>query len=174
MLSLKSIHQELTLSGSENPITGTPANSNNKHPEDVKAGFEILADFERFNQKNDIFRRAWWDNSIRSDHTQRFFTTYRQPLKDWRTADGFTQRDYALRNAAWHVSDLFAEMKESEDRREGFTDAFTLQRDPANEKLEIGAPSQAADEIKRVARAFGAGLVAKSIRNQADPPPASP
>jgi hypothetical protein len=64
-------------------------------------------------------------------------------------------------------------MKETEDRREGFTDAFTLKRDLASEELEIGAPSQSADEIKRVARAFGAGLVAKSIRNQAGPPPAS-
>ncbi|MCJ7661404.1 MAG: reductive dehalogenase [Anaerolineales bacterium] len=147
------------MSVSENPHTGTPSNSDNYHTEDIKASFEILANFERFNQKNDVFRRAWWDNRVRSDHTERFFTTYRQPLKDWRTADGFTQRDYALRNAAWHVSDLFTEMKEAEDRREGFTDAFTLQRDPASEKLDVGTPAQAAIDIKRVAKAFGSGLV---------------
>ena len=90
ILSLRCIIQELTLSVSENPHTGTPSYSDNYHTEDIKAGFEILANFERFNQKNDLFRRTWWDNRDRSDHTERFFTTYRQPLKDWRTADGFT------------------------------------------------------------------------------------
>ena len=158
MLSLRRIIQELTLSVSKNSYTGTPSYSDNYHTEDLKASFEILANFECFNQKNDVFRRAWWDDRVRSDLTERFFTTYRQPLKDWRTADGFTQRDYALRNAAWHVSDLFTEMKESEDRREGFTDAFTLQRDPASEKLDVGSPTQVSIEIKRVAKAFGAGL----------------
>ena len=148
------------MSGSEKSITGTPSNSNNYQAEDLKAGFEILANFERFNQKNDIFRRSAWDDRIRSEKSEIFYSTYRQPLKDWCAVDGFTQRDYALRNAAWHVSDLFTEMKETEDRREGFTDVFTLQRDRASEKLEFSTPAQSAKEIKRVAKAFGAGLVA--------------
>jgi epoxyqueuosine reductase len=124
---------------------------------DVAASFEILAEFERFNQKNDIFRRSWWDERIRSDKTERFYATYRQPLHSWRQADGFTQQDYALRNAAWHVSNLFTEMEQAEDRREGFSDAFTLQREPASEKMRLGAPTEAAAQVKRVARALGYG-----------------
>ncbi len=86
---------------------------------DKEADFEIMADFERFNQKNDVFRRSWWDANIRSEKSRLFYKTYREPLKSWRKADGFTQKDYAFRNATWHVSDLFTEMKENEDRREG-------------------------------------------------------
>jgi hypothetical protein len=31
---------------------------------DLKAGFEIGSDFERFEQKNDVFRRACWNVHI--------------------------------------------------------------------------------------------------------------
>ncbi len=125
---------------------------------DKDAGFDLTDDFERFNQKDDVFRRSWWDERIRSKKAHRFYTTYREPLATWRKADGFTQKDYALRNAAWHVSDLFTEMNEGDDRREGFSDAFTLQRDPASEKIAFPSPEAAADEVKRVARSFGADL----------------
>ena len=74
---------------------------------DTEAGFQVLDDFVRFDQKNDVFRRSWWDDSIKSDKTKLFYSTYREPLKTWRKADGYTQKDYALRNAAWHVSDIF-------------------------------------------------------------------
>ena len=130
-----------------------------KNVNDDVAGAEILGDFERFHQKNDVFRRSWWDERIRNPKTERFYATHSDPLQTWRKADGFSQKDYALRNAAWHVSDLFTEFKQDEDRREGFSDVFTLQRDAASEKTEVGTPEETAEEIKRVAKAFGAGLV---------------
>ena len=127
---------------------------------DRAAGFDILDDFERFNQKNDVFRRSWWDDEIHSEASALFYATYREPLENFRASDGFTQKDYALRNAAWHVSDIFTELKEkSDDRREGFCDAFTVQREVAAERLEFPSPAAAAEEIKRVARGFGADLV---------------
>jgi len=126
---------------------------------DRAAGFDIQEDFERFNQKNDVFRRSWWDERIQSEKARLFYTTYREPLKTFRKADGFTQKDYALRNASWHVSDLFTELKEDEDRREGFSDEFTLYRGVAPEKIDLGTPEEAANEIKHVARTFGADLV---------------
>ena len=122
-------------------------------------GAEIQEDFERFNQKNDVFRRSWWDERIRNQKTERFYDTYREPLQTWRQADGFTQKDYALRNASWHVSDLFTDLNQEQDRREGFSDVFTLQQDAANEKIDSGSPEQTAAEIKQVGKAFGAGLV---------------
>ncbi len=57
------------------------------------------------------------------------------------------------------MSDIFSELKEDQDRREGFTDVFTVQREPASAKMEMGTPQEAAAEIKHVALAFGAGLV---------------
>ncbi|MFN2176359.1 MAG: reductive dehalogenase [Anaerolineales bacterium] len=127
--------------------------------EDRAAGFEITQDFERFNQKDDVFRRSWWDPKIRSEKTELFYATYREPLKSWRRVDGFTQRDYALRNASWHVSDIFTEMNQDQDRREGFTDAFSVFRDPADLRMDLGSQERAAREIKQVAKALGAGLV---------------
>ncbi len=138
------------------PITDSSAKTSLN---DEAAAFEIRDDFEQFTQKNDVFRRSWWDERIRSEKAKLFYATYREPLKTWRKADGFTQKDFALRNAAWHVSDIFAELKEDQDRREGFSDAFTLQRDVASQKTDLGTPQKAAVEIKQVAKAYGAGLV---------------
>ncbi len=126
---------------------------------DAAAGFEVLPNFQRFNQKDDLFRRSWWDERIRSAKSQLFYATYREPLKSWRKAEGFTQKDYALRNAAWHVSDIFTELKENQDRREGFSDEFTLYRDVAPTQTDVDTPAEAAAEIKRVAKSFGADLV---------------
>ena len=131
----------------------------NQGANDAAAGFEILPDFEQFHQKDDVFRRSWWDERIRSKKAKLFYETYREPLKTFRKADGFTQKDYAFRNASWHVSDIFTEQKEDQDRREGFSDAFTLYRDVSETKLDVGSPDEAAAEVKHVAQAFGADMV---------------
>ena len=137
----------------------TVANRPTQQHTDQAAGFEIQPDFERFNQKDDVFRRSWWDERIKSKKAQLFYETYREPLKTWRKADGFTQKDFALRNAAWHVSDIFTELKEDQDRREGFSDEFSLYREPAATKIDVGTPAEANAEIKRVGRFFGADMV---------------
>jgi len=123
------------------------------------ADFQILETFRRFSQRDDVFSRSFWDPTVRSKKTERFYETYRKPLKHWRQVDGFTQKDYALRNAAWHVTDIFAELKEDEDRREGFLDEFTVQGEGPETRLEVGSPEEMSAEIKRVAAVFGADLV---------------
>ncbi len=55
-------------------ITADPAAS------DQQAGFELTPEFERFNQKYDVFRRSWWDDRVRSDKSEIFYQTYREPL----------------------------------------------------------------------------------------------
>ena len=126
---------------------------------DLDAGFEVLDSFERFSQKNDIYSRAFWDPEVRSEKTDRFFETYRTPLKEWKSADGFRQRDYALRNASWHLPDIFAELKEDQNRREGFLDPFTVHRQGPEECVEVESPTEMSREIKHVAKVFGADLV---------------
>ena len=126
---------------------------------DTNAGFDMQPDFERFAQKNDVFRRSWWDEQIKSEKSRLFYDTYREPRESWRKADGFTQKDYALRNAAWHVSDIFTELKQNEDRREGFSDALSGQREVAKVKTTFSSLEEASREIKRVALGFGAGEV---------------
>ncbi len=126
---------------------------------DALAGFEVLDDFERFSQVDDVFSRSSWDDTIRSERTDRFYATYRRPLEKWRKANGFTQRDYAIRNAAWHVSDVFTEMYEDQGRRDGFIDPLSMLRDGPEDKLEPDSPEASTHQLKRVARTFGADLV---------------
>lgn len=126
---------------------------------DNSANFQILQNFKKFDQKNDVFRRSWWDNKIRTKKTELFYSAYRETLKTWRKADGFTQKDYALRNAAWHVSDILTEIKVAQDRREGFSDAFSIQTPVTKTKIDLGTEKQASIEIKKIASVFGAGLV---------------
>jgi len=125
----------------------------------MKGGFEVLEDFERFSQVNDVFSRSWWDPAIRTDKSERFYATYRRPLTKWRKANGFTQRDYALRNASWHVSDIFTEMYESDGRRDGFLDPLSMLRDGPQERIDPESPVAAAAHVKRIAKVFGADLV---------------
>ncbi len=129
-------------------------------------GYEITAGFQRFNQKDEVFRRSWWDETVKSDAVTTFYRTHREPLRNWRRADGFAQRDYAFRNAAWHISDLFTERHRQQGRREGFTDAFTQNSAPASRKAEFESPEAAAREIKTVARALGADGAGVTVRDQ--------
>lgn len=115
-----------------------------------------IGDVEPFSQADDVFTRAFSDETIATDAAAKFFRTYRQPLEGWRRARGFTQRDYALRNASWHVADVFAEMFESDDRRDGFLDPLSALREGSTDKIELGDPDTAATQIKQVARLFGA------------------
>jgi reductive dehalogenase len=128
-------------------------------PSDAEAGFTVDADFRRFNQKNDVFCRSFWDPTVKSGRSGLFYQSYRTPLIEWKKVEGFTQRDYALRNAAWHVTDIFAELKEDGDRREGFLDEYTVLREGPDQKIEVESPEAMATEIKHVARTFGADLV---------------
>ncbi len=49
---------------------------------DADAGFEITARHERFNQKDDIFCRSFWDAQVHSEKTDSFYESYRRPLED--------------------------------------------------------------------------------------------
>lgn len=126
---------------------------------DAAAGFEITDEFRRFNQRDDVFCRSFWDPNVKSGRSGLFYQSYRTPLIEWKTAEGFTQRDYALRNAAWHVTDIFAELKQDQDRREGFLDEYSVLREGPDRKVEVASPEAMAAEIKHVARTFGADLV---------------
>ena len=131
---------------------------------DAEAGFEVGEGFERFSQKDDVFCRSFWDPVVRTSRSDMFYETYRTPELRWRPVDGFTRRDYALRNASWHVTDLFAEFRDGADRREGFLDPYTVLRDGPGPPDESDEPPEVlaarlAVELKTAARALGADLI---------------
>lgn len=137
-----------------------PANRTPEHllESDRAAGFEVSEEFERFSQMNDIFTRAFWDEGVKSKDTEAFFASYRMEAAP-RRGDGFTQKDFALRNAAWLISDLISERSSDEGLREGFQGAIRDDTPIAPFQAELGPPEAEAAELKAVAKLFGADLV---------------
>lgn len=130
------------------------------HPQragDDAAGIDVTDEFERFNQRNDIFTRAFWDERVRSKQTDAFFASYRMEATP-RRGDGFTQRDFALRNASWLISDLISERGGETGKREGFQAPIDNDTPIAPTQQPVDDPVAMAREIKRIAKFFGADL----------------
>jgi len=129
-------------------------------PLDAEAGIALTEAFLRFDQQHDIYNRSVWDPAIRSEKATAFFESHTTPLVRPRKAEGFTAKDFALRNAAWHLADYLSELnEESCDRREGFLDSYTALRPGATTKTPVHSPEPMSAEIKHTARFFGADLV---------------
>ncbi|MEZ5870742.1 MAG: reductive dehalogenase domain-containing protein [Nitratireductor sp.] len=126
---------------------------------DKAAGIEVQPGFARFVQRNDVFTRAFWDDRVKSTDATGFFESYRMKAAP-RRGEGFSQRDFALRNAAWSVSDMVTARGEKDGRREGFQSPVTLDTLVAEERLSVDDPAAMSAEVKRIARFFGADLVA--------------
>jgi reductive dehalogenase len=155
---------------SEEPPEGAPApgcqTCSGGCATDRDAGFEVSEDYRRLSQRDDIFSRSFWDPEIHSEQSDQFYESYRRPLKEWRHVDGYGHKDFALRNAAWHVTDFFAERLEDQDRRVGFLDFLTAHRDGPDERREPESPRAMATEIKKVARLFGADLAGVTYHDE--------
>ena len=134
-----------------------PQNTPPQRDTDAAAGIDVTDDFERFAQRNDIFTRAFWDERVKSKHTAKFFASYRMEAAP-RRGDGFTQRDFALRNAAWLISDIVSNRRASEGLREGFQAPIQPDTPVAKDALEIDDPAKMTAEVKRIAAFFGADL----------------
>lgn len=136
-------------------MAGMPSHS--AAPEDAAAGIEVTEDFAPFHQRDDIFTRACWDPTVRSPGADAFFASYRMEAIP-RRGDGFTQRDFALRNASWLMSDLISNRRNDEGKREGFQAPIENDTPVAPEQVEVEDPAAMSREIKRIATFFGADL----------------
>ena len=131
-----------------------------KRPIDAKTGFDISEDFERFDQRNEIYCRSEWDPAIKSKKAAEFFRGHFMPHARARKADGFGQRDYALRNATWHVTNVLRDLRrERDDRKEGFFDTFTSHAEGWPEPYPFESSEAATKNLRRVAKCVGAGLL---------------
>ena len=126
-------------------------------PSDLAAGIETTSEFKRFSQKNDVFSRAFWDSSVRTDETDAFFASYRMEATP-RRGDGFAQRDFALRNASWLISDIMTDRFAGQGRREGFQAPISNDTPVADDKHLFDSPKAASADVKKVSRFFGADL----------------
>ena len=131
-----------------------------KRPVDAKTGFDISDDFERFDQRNEIYCRSEWDPEIKSEKADEFFRGHDMPHARARKADGFGQRDYALRNATWHVTNVLRDMRrQSDDRKEGFFDTFTSHAEGWPEPYPFESAEAATQNLRRAAKSIGASLL---------------
>ena len=154
-LQLKGVNSvSLVAIGSLMPRT---CNKSLQRKGDEVAGIEVTRNFEPFNQRNDIFSRAFWDKTVRTDQTDAFFASHRMEATP-RRGGGFNQRDFALRNAAWIVSDIISNRGSSEGRREGFQAPIAPDTPVASKAVAVDDPTKMAREIKRIAKFFGADL----------------
>ncbi len=125
---------------------------------DKLAGIETTDDFTPFTQINDMFTRAFWDKKIHSKKTDAFFQGHRVAISP-RRAEGFRQKDLALRNAAWAVSSMLSSRKGDEGKREGFQSAIEEGGPISPDKVDASDTAQMTGEIKKLAKLFGADLV---------------
>ncbi len=146
---------------SEVPSTW-PANiaddeANDGTASDAAAGFELNTDFERFGQRNDMFNRAQWDDTVRSPHTDAFYRSQREPKP--RQGDGFSLWDFALSNAAWAVAHDYAARSRDKGMREGFQDPFQVTMPISPTKAELPAKDELTARIKQAIKFYGGSIV---------------
>lgn len=134
-----------------------PSNTTEQIADDAAASIVVTEDFERFEQRNDVFTRAFWDERVRSKHTDAFFNSYRMEAAP-RRGEGFNQRDFALRNASWLISDIISDRGGADGMREGFQASISNDTPVAPDQVEIEDPAAQSAEIKRIAKFFGADL----------------
>ncbi len=115
----------------------------------------ITGPVERFDQKNDMFKRAMWDPAFVADGKKYYGPN--QP-KD-RT--GYRLEDYALLNASWYVERRFS--RGNQGGNYGLLswecDDPRVNKLMPDLKLEVDDPERISRRIKKVARLFGASLV---------------
>ena len=126
-------------------------------PEYLDREFDIAADYERFNQKNDIFNRAIWDDNV---DPKKFFRSYDIANYVPKKSKGFDHWDYAFRNASWHLTDVIGERNfEATGKSEGFTDYYSLMSQGSPTSIDVDSVEDVTNKVKLAARMFGAGMV---------------
>lgn len=85
---------------------------------------------------------------MRTDETDAFFASYRMEATP-RRGDGFTQRDFALRNASWLISDIMTDRFAGQGRREGFQAPISNDTPVADDKHLFDSPKAASADVKK-------------------------
>jgi len=120
------------------------------------AGRYVVGKVEKFDQKNEMYKRPIWDPSM-MDLGRKFYVEEVMP----RDKPGYMLKDQAFRNAAWYL-----ELEFAKGVRGGRTGLYAWDsklwgetRPPKGLKMEVDDPVRATREIKKVARLFGASMV---------------
>lgn len=127
-----------------------------KNKERLKGTAKYIAgEVKSFDQKNEMFKRPRWDPAM-AEVAEKIFG-YVYPKDTY----GHTLKDMAFKNAAWHIETGFAHgniihntgMYAWNQRLVG------VSRIPPDLKLEVDDPVKMSEDVKKVAKTFGAPLV---------------
>jgi len=112
----------------------------------------IVGPVERFDQKNEMFKRARWDPSVRHVGEKIYGIV---PPRD---KDGYGLKDRALHNASWYLELGFAQslITHNWGLYEWQNRPSDIIRLPKGSRLDVSDPAKMSQEIKKVARLFGA------------------
>ncbi|MDB5228756.1 MAG: 4Fe-4S dicluster protein [Bacteroidota bacterium] len=121
--------------------------------------FEITGDFQRFNACNDIFARAQWDPRIHTAKAMNWFYSMLGLKVKYKSTDGYTQKDYALRNAGWVVANLMMERSAHLNRHDGFLDDIRGYMKEDGNKVPVASEEEISLQIKKAGKLFGADIV---------------
>lgn len=122
----------------------------------------VVGKVERFDQKNDAFKRATWEPAMR-DMARAYYARYSGLAMPEERA-GYTIKELALSMAGWHValdfgSGLFTGGEGLEAWEAQPLGKTSTTRIPKGLKLEVDDAAEMTKVIKRAARLFGASLV---------------
>ncbi|NNG00543.1 MAG: reductive dehalogenase [Desulfobacteraceae bacterium] len=125
----------------------------------VKEGASRYIDgaITRFDQKNEMFNRPFWDPAFK-DLYQRFYMDTVPP----KNLPGYDLHDQALVNAAWHLESHYAHGTNSGNHGVyawDWTRRFDYPRVPSGLKIPAEHPEEITPYIKSAAAFFGASLV---------------
>jgi reductive dehalogenase len=116
----------------------------------------LVGPIERFDQMNDMFRRARYDPEW-IERARAFYGPFQVQDKA-----GYAHEDQALHNAAWYVERSFA-MGIRGSNHQGLyaweCPDLEKARMPLDLKINTSDPAEVSSKIKRAARFFGASLV---------------
>ncbi|MDH5695829.1 MAG: reductive dehalogenase [Dehalococcoidia bacterium] len=115
----------------------------------------IAGEVTRFDQKNDMYKRTRWQPELREVSRKLFGLVY---PKD---KEGHTLKDMAFKNAAWHIETGFAHGTIIHDNGMYAWDMklVGVSQVPEDLNLEIDDPAKMSQDIKKVAKFFGASRV---------------
>ena len=122
----------------------------------------VVGQVERFDQKNEMLKRATWDPAMR-DLAKGYYARFDGQAMP-QEKEGYTLKEMALAMAGWHIELDFGSgqftggegLQAWEAWPVGRTDTTRI---PKGIKTEVGDPAEATKLVKKAARLFGASLV---------------
>lgn len=120
----------------------------------------IAGKVERFDQRNEMFKRAMWDPS-QLDVGRKFYSAKDYTELLGKNKPGYTFEDAAFTDAAWHLEREFAQgnMGGKRGLYAWETNELSRWKRPADVKLTVDDPGEMARHVKKVATLFGASMV---------------